>query len=139
MRALGRQLLVELHDCHAATLKKVDAVRDALTSAAKAARATIVGVAFHEFSPFGVSGVVIIAESHISIHTWPEHRYAALDIFTCGDSVIAEEIVRLVAEQFRCKSPTSMEVKRGVIPSADRLRARQPEREDAAVPAPSPA
>lgn len=87
MYALGTHLLVELYNCDAELLKKVETVKEILVSAAEHASATIVQVAFHEFNPFGVSGMVVIAESHLSIHTWPEHRYAAVDIFTCGDQI----------------------------------------------------
>jgi len=116
LHALGRHLLVELHGCHPDTLKKVDVVKDILVGAARACGATIVDVAFHEFNPFGVSGVVVIAESHLSIHTWPEYRYAAVDIFTCGDVIKPERAVSYVASRFRCKAPSVVEMKRGLIP-----------------------
>jgi S-adenosylmethionine decarboxylase len=102
-------------------LKKVDAVKDILVGAARACGATIVDVAFHEFNPFGVSGVVVIAESHLSIHTWPEYRYAAVDIFTCGDVIKPEHAVSYVASRFRCKSPSVVEVKRGLIPGQGKV------------------
>jgi S-adenosylmethionine decarboxylase len=96
----------------------VDVVKDILVGAARACGATIVDVAFHEFNPFGVSGVVVIAESHLSIHTWPEYRYAAVDIFTCGDVIRPEFAADYIASRFRCKNPSVVEVKRGLIPGA---------------------
>ena len=116
MQALGKHLLVELHGCNPELLKKVDVVKEILVSAAKACKATIVDTSFHEFSPFGVSGVVIIAESHFTIHTWPEYRYAAVDIFTCGDVIKPEEAVNYIAARFRCKKPSLVEMRRGIIP-----------------------
>jgi S-adenosylmethionine decarboxylase len=116
--ALGRHLLVELHGCHPDSLKKVDVVKDILVGAARACGATIVDVTFHEFNPFGVSGVVVIAESHLSIHTWPEYRYAAVDIFTCGEVIRPELAVTYIASRFRCKAPSVVEMKRGMIPGA---------------------
>ncbi len=139
MRSLGRQLLVELHGCHPETLKKVDTVREILTSAAKAAKATIVDVAFHEFSPYGVSGVVIIAESHISVHTWPEHKYAAVDIFTCGDTTVPEEVAQYVATRFRCRATSSVEMKRGIVESFSQVSARHSGGQAVAAPAHSSA
>lgn len=121
MRALGRHLLVELYGCDPELLKKVDAVREILVSAAKACKATVVDVAFHEFKPFGVSGVVVIAESHLSIHTWPEYRYAAVDIFTCGETINPEQAVQQIAGRFHCPHPSIMEVKRGIIPGSGPL------------------
>lgn len=93
-------------------------VKDILVGAARACGATIVDVAFHEFNPFGVSGVVVIAESHLSIHTWPEYRYAAVDIFTCGDVIKPEYAADYIASRFRCKNPSVVEMKRGLIPGA---------------------
>jgi S-adenosylmethionine decarboxylase len=116
LQALGRHLLIELHGCNPELLKKVDVVKEILVSAAKACKATIVHTSFHEFNPFGVSGVVVIAESHFSIHTWPEYRYAAVDIFTCGDVIKPEEAVDYIASRFRCKKPSVLEMRRGIIP-----------------------
>ena len=96
-------------------------MKDILVGAARACGATIVDVAFHEFNPFGVSGVVVIAESHLSIHTWPEYRYAAVDIFTCGDVIKPEYAVTYIASRFRCKSPSVVEMKRGLIPGAGKI------------------
>lgn len=112
---------MELYGCDPELLKKVDAVREILVSAAKACKATLVDVAFHEFKPFGVSGVVVIAESHLSIHTWPEYRYAAVDIFTCGETIDPERAVQHIADRFHCPHPSIMEVKRGIIPGSGPL------------------
>ncbi|MFZ3122377.1 MAG: adenosylmethionine decarboxylase [Thermodesulfovibrionales bacterium] len=115
MHALGKHLLVELKDCDPEILKSLDKVRDAMVSAAKKAKATIIDVSFHEFSPFGISGMVVIAESHLSIHTWPEYGYAALDIFTCGDIIKPEVAAQFLIEKFRCKNPSVVEMKRGIL------------------------
>jgi S-adenosylmethionine decarboxylase len=130
LHALGRHLLIELHGCHPDTLKKVDVVKDILVGAARACGATIVDVAFHEFNPFGVSGVVVIAESHLSIHTWPEYRYAAVDIFTCGDVIKPERAVAYITSRFRCKAPSVVEMKRGIIPGAVGRLAHKPVADD---------
>lgn len=121
MRALGRHLLLELYGCNPELLKKLDVVREIVVAAAKACKATVVDVAFHEFKPFGVSGVVVIAESHLSIHTWPEYGYAAVDIFTCGEAIKPEEAAQYIATQFRCSHPSIVEMKRGIIPGSGPL------------------
>lgn len=90
-------------------------VKEALVSAAKEARATIIDVSFHEFNPFGISGMVVIAESHLSIHTWPEYAYAAVDIFTCGDVIKPEVAAHYLIQQFESKTPSIVELKRGII------------------------
>lgn len=87
MKALGRHILVEFLNCKADVLNDVVQIEKAMVEAAQIAGATVINSTFHHFSPYGVSGVVVIQESHLAIHTWPEYRYAAVDLFTCGDSV----------------------------------------------------
>lgn len=87
MKALGRHILVEFTGCNAEALNDVALIENAMVKAAQIAGATVINSTFHYFSPWGVSGVVVIQESHLAIHTWPEYRYAAVDLFTCGDSV----------------------------------------------------
>ena len=96
MRYLGRHFLAEFFDCDRVILDDVAAVRGRMRDAALAARATIVDAVFHRFNPHGVSGVVVIAESHLSIHTWPEYGYAAVDIFTCGEQCKPEDALELL-------------------------------------------
>lgn len=119
MHALGTHLLVELKDCNAEVLRDLEQVKDALVSAAKAASATIIEVSFHEFNPFGISGMVVIAESHLSIHTWPEYSYAAVDIFTCGDIIKPETAAAYLIERFQSKNPSIVEMKRGLISTSN--------------------
>lgn len=82
---LGKQVILELYGCHAQKLSDPAFIEKEMRRAAELMGATIVTSAFHHFSPLGVSGVVVIQESHLTVHTWPEHGYAAVDIFTCGD------------------------------------------------------
>lgn len=85
MQALGKHLIVELYQCDPEILNQVELIREHMLEATRATRATIVGESFQRFHPHGVSGAVIIAESHLTIHTWPEYGYAAVDFFTCGE------------------------------------------------------
>lgn len=87
MNALGRHILVEFTGCNADVLNDVSAIEKSMIAAAKIAGATVISSNFHHFSPWGVSGVVVIQESHLAIHTWPEYRYASVDLFTCGETV----------------------------------------------------
>jgi S-adenosylmethionine decarboxylase len=121
LESLGRHLLLELYDCSSEVLNSLESVKTAMVEAAKRAEATIIDVVFHEFNPFGISGVVVIAESHLSIHTWPEHRYAAVDIFSCGDTLKPAEAANYLVEQFRASRTSCVEVKRGVFPGAGGL------------------
>jgi len=87
LNALGRHLLLDLNDCDKEVLNDLSFLRNTLVAAAIDCGATVLGESFHPFQPQGVSGVVVIAESHLSIHTWPEYGYAAVDIFTCGTEI----------------------------------------------------
>lgn len=118
MQALGRHLLLELNGCNPKLLNDVKRVEEIMVAAAKIAKATIVGSHFHQFSPFGISGVVVIAESHVAIHTWPEHGYAAVDIFTCGETLSPEIAAQYLVQKFQSRQPSLMELKRGLIPDS---------------------
>ena len=115
MEALGTHLLLDLEECNSELLDDLEYVRSALLAAARDSGATIVGETFHKFKPIGVTGVVAIAESHISIHTWPEHGYAAADIFTCGESLLPFRAADRIAEMLECGRSSISEVKRGQL------------------------
>lgn len=115
MNALGRHLLVELHGCDREALDNTDQIRDVMLKAAIDCGAVVLGSQFHHFNPQGVSGVVVIAESHISIHTWPEHGYAAVDVFTCGTTVNPQIAADVLIERLGATSHSLMEVPRGVL------------------------
>ena len=115
MYALGTHLLVELKDCNPDLLKNIEKVKHAMVSAAKEAKATVIDTSFREFNPFGISGVVVIAESHLTVHTWPEYGYAAVDIFTCGDTIMPEIAASYLVEAFECQNPSIVEMKRGIL------------------------
>lgn len=118
MHALGRHLLLELNGCNSKLLNDIKRVEDFMVAGAKLAKATIIGSHFHQFSPFGISGVVIIAESHVAIHTWPEHGYAAVDIFTCGETLQPEVAAQYFVDKFQARHPSLFEMKRGLIPDS---------------------
>ena len=115
MHALGRHLLLELKICNEEVLDDLNFLRDCLNEAAVQSGATVVGESFYHFSPYGVSGVVNIAESHIAIHTWPEYKYAAVDVFTCGDNVDPEKAARFISERLGAQSHSLMELRRGIM------------------------
>ena len=115
MNVLGRHLLVELQDCNRAALNDLSFLRDAMITAAVACGAVVLGDSFHRFSPQGISGVVVIAESHLSIHTWPEYAYAAVDIFTCGTTVEPEKAAETLIEKLESKNPSLTEIQRGLM------------------------
>ncbi len=115
MKSLGKHLIVELYECNRDLINDVAQVEKILVEAVERSKATIVQPVFHQFSPHGVSGVVVIAESHFSIHTWPEYGYCALDIFTCGDLIDSDASLQFLKERFGAGSLSVVDIKRGVL------------------------
>jgi S-adenosylmethionine decarboxylase len=115
MKELGRHLVFELFGCDREALDDLPRLEEAMERGAVEAGATVVGKVFHKFAPQGVTGVIAIAESHISIHTWPELGYAALDIFTCATKTDPMKAYEAIAEVLRPQSTSVMELKRGLL------------------------
>ncbi len=113
--ALGRQVLAELHGCPPDKLDDPKIIQREMSAAAVAAGAEIKNAIFHHFSPYGVSGVVVISESHLAIHTWPEHGYAALDIFTCGQTIDPWIPCHYLNDILRARNMTAHEIRRGIF------------------------
>lgn len=112
--ALGNHILVEFMNCDPQIMNDVAGIERDMVAAAQHAGATVINSTFHHFSPYGVSGVVVIQESHLAIHTWPEYGYAAVDLFTCGemDAWISFDMLK---DCFKAKSYSALEMKRGSV------------------------
>ena len=119
LKGLGRHLIVEMWGVDPGLLDDEARLRELLVEAARRAGGKIIGVLFHKFEPQGVTGVVAIAESHISIHTWPEFGYAAMDIFTCGSHVDPWRAFELAREELKPKNVNVFEIKRGLLPEGE--------------------
>lgn len=113
MNALGRHILVEYYNCSSEVLNDVTTVENSMVEAAQSADATVINSSFHHFSPYGVSGVVVIQESHLAIHTWPEYGYAAVDLFTCGDEINPWICFDFLKKAFKSETHSAMEMNRG--------------------------
>jgi len=120
--ALGKHLLVELNNCDHKILNDINFIKEVMLAAATASGATILGESFHQFSPQGVSGVLIIAESHLTIHTWPEHGYAGADIFTCGTRVQPEKAAEVIIARMKPKTHSIIQMYRGMIDVEQRVK-----------------
>lgn len=114
--ALARQITIEYYNCDERCLLSKDYLEKAMLSAAEESGATIVSSSFNKFEPQGVSGVVIIAESHFTVHAWPEHNYAAVDMFTCGDIDLDRAVDSLQASLGADRTVISADLNRGLIP-----------------------
>ena len=117
MKYLGRHILAELFNCDVDIVNDKIKIEINMKRAALECGATIVNSTFEMFNPHGVSGVVVIAESHLAIHTWPEYGYAAVDIFTCGEVVDPWIATRFLQQALKAKKVTRVEMKRGEIKS----------------------
>lgn len=112
--ALGLHLLIELQNCNTALLDSASFISDVMVEAARKSGATVLNSSFHKFNPHGVSGVVVISESHLTIHTWPELNYAAVDVFTCGSHVDPWAASMYIEEQLQATDVTIIDIKRGI-------------------------
>lgn len=118
MQPTGVHLLVDLWGV--AALER-DHLEHALAAACTDGGATVVGTRFHHFTPHGVTGVVLLAESHVAIHTWPEHGYAAVDVFTCGSGAVAEAVLDGIVRRLEPERLETRRVVRGekMVPAPD--------------------
>ncbi len=99
----GRHCILEIYECDPAKLNDEAFIRTTITSSAKMAGATLLNLITHTFKPQGVTGLALLAESHISIHTWPEIAYAAIDVFTCGKHTMPESACEFLSKEFAAK------------------------------------
>jgi S-adenosylmethionine decarboxylase proenzyme len=113
MTEVGLHILMEFSDCSTHVLDDIKALEVSMNEAALASKATIIKSVFHQFSPQGVTGVVVVAESHLAIHTWPEHGYAAVDFFTCNLSMDYTKTYEVLVKKLKSKDHTHNVVKRG--------------------------
>ena len=115
MNALGKHILAEYYGCDIKILNDVELIEHYMREAVLKSGATIIDSTFHRFNPHGVSGVVVIAESHMALHTWPEYGYAAVDFFTCGDRVDPWKAFNYISNKFKSSKNSSREIMRGLI------------------------
>jgi S-adenosylmethionine decarboxylase len=110
---IGYHTLFDFYDCHAAVLNDAQALAAMMLAAAKASGAKIIGEHHHCFEPYGISCIIILAESHLSLHTWPEHHFAAADLFSCSQDIDASKAGEVLAAVLRPKAKECSEIRRG--------------------------
>lgn len=114
MDTYSRHCILELWGCNRELLNDIKFVEKMMTDAALQAGAEVREVTFHQFAPQGVSGVVIVSESHLAIHTFPEHGYASIDVFTCGKRIDPKKAASLIAQKLEANKIYEMNVERGL-------------------------
>lgn len=116
MDTMGRHVIAELWGCSANKLNDLQSIERMMVNAALESGAEVREVAFHKFAPQGVSGVVIISESHLTIHSFPEHGYASIDVYTCGDRIDPNVACDFITRALGATRRESIEVPRGLGP-----------------------
>ena len=115
MQSLGNHLIIELYECHRDVINDAQIVEEKLIEAVRVSGANMVQSVIHEFNPHGISGMIVIEESHFSVHTWPEYGYCALDIFTCGDEIDFYSALQYLKKEFQAQNMSVTELKRGML------------------------
>jgi len=115
LKALGRHVLTEFYGCKSKILDDLETIKTLMEQAALFSGATIIDSRFHRFNPFGISGVVIIAESHLAIHTWPECDYASIELYTCGTTVDPWKAYQYLKDHLQPRTDTKLELLRGSV------------------------
>ncbi len=123
MRSLAQHKLLEFYHCDRSRIEHARRLKGTVRKAVLAGGGTIVKAVFHDFSPYGVSGVIIITESHVAIHTWPEHAYAAVDIFSCGEKLNQNAIRDYLKHALASRRVTEKTFHRGIFVKSQRSRA----------------
>ena len=113
IETLGRHVIVELWGCNPQLLDNLEMMKKLMMDAAIKAGADIREVTFHKLNPLGISGVVVISESHITIHTFPQHGYASIDVYTCGDILDPNVAAKAIADYLEAETMDSVEIPRG--------------------------
>ncbi len=126
MESLGRHIIVEFYECDPEKINNVSFIEQSMLKAAKLAGATIINSTFHHFSPFGVSGIIVIEESHFAIHTWPEYQFASIDLFTCGELVDPWTAFDYLQKEFSAHHSSSIELQRGQPHFLNRIPVKKP-------------
>ena len=132
MQSLGRHIIVEFYNCSPEKINNVSHIEQSMLKAAELAGATIINSTFHHFSPFGVSGVIVIEESHLAIHTWPEYQFASIDLFTCGDLVDPWISFDHLKDEFEAQHSSSIELQRGQPHLLNKITLNKPDVRDQA-------
>lgn len=112
---LGVHYLLDFYNCNNTYLISVSKIKKVMLEAGKIGNFNIVNSCFHQFKPYGVSGVLVLKESHFTIHTWPEYNYAAVDIFLCNKNINIENVVKYLCEVFFTNNYRMRTINRGII------------------------
>jgi len=121
---LGNQTNVEFYGCSSRIIDSAELVEKMLLDAASLINLTVVNTTIHHFSPIGVSGVIVIEESHIAVHTWPEYDYVAIDFFTCNQTYEIAKAIDFLFNKLEATAKEVVHLKRGSITSINKYKTK---------------
>ena len=113
----GHHIILDLYHCSDSAIRDEDLILQAFQHAIQLSQVTAIDTLHHKFSPHGVTAIALLAESHMSIHTWPEHGYAAIDIYTCGDNLNSELALQHMASVLEPQTYRTRRLERPIIPA----------------------
>jgi S-adenosylmethionine decarboxylase len=120
--ALGYNIFADMYGCDASILNDVEYLRAVMKEAARKGNMSVVRTIFHRYEPHGVTGVVIVKESHLAIHTWPEYSFASVDIFLCGTNSNPYEALKYIELKLRPKKVYTNSMERGMAIEYERIK-----------------
>jgi len=112
---LGIHYILDFYECNNVYLSSVSKINNIMIKASKIGKFNVVKSCFHQFKPYGVSGVLVLKESHFTIHTWPEYQYAAVDIFLCDKNIDVNKVVKLLCDIFETEDYKIKKIERGIV------------------------
>ncbi len=124
--AVGFQILADLYGIDSEIISRADSIYPIIEEAVKAGNLTKISSDYYQFQPKGASGVVLLAESHLSFHTWPEHGLVTLDIYTCGDPQGAETALDYILDNLKPDTIDCKRLRRGTS-IAEEVKVESPE------------
>lgn len=113
--SLGNHFLIDFYDCNYKKIISVNDIKQIMIKSGKMGEFHVVKKFFHQFKPYGVSGVLVLKESHFTIHTWPEYNYVAVDIFLCNFEIDITMIIKYLSFVFESKNYKIKQITRGVL------------------------
>lgn len=112
-KLIGKHLTVDMYGCSFEQLESVEFIKDAILTALSEAHLTLLNFISHKFEPQGLTALTLLAEGHISVHSYPNMGYAAIDVFICGDQNTPEHVVRTLSRLFRPEKTKTTHIRRG--------------------------
>lgn len=124
MKAIGKHLTVDMYGCNFESLNNLEYIKNVVISSIEQANMTLLNLTYHKFEPQGLTVLALLAESHLSIHTYPELGYAAVDVFTCGDHSRPDKAIAIMKTLLKPEKTKTTNIMRGDFGSQKDMKPR---------------